>query len=48
MKKALQIFTPEYLEACKKMSPSEILQFLEDFRLLMGSIQETKEDPPKP
>lgn len=45
MKKALQIFKPEYLETCKKMGPLEILQFLEEFRLLMGLIQEVKEGP---
>lgn len=30
--KALQIFSDEYLEACKELSTEEIGQFLEDFR----------------
>ena len=33
-KRPIQYFTPEYLERCKKMTPDEILQFLEDFRQL--------------
>ncbi len=32
--KALQKFSPEYLEQCKQMQPKEIVQFLEDFRVL--------------
>ncbi len=39
--KALQKFTPEYLEECKKMKPDQIARFLEDFRLLHGGL------PPK-
>lgn len=35
--KALQTFTPEYLDLCKKMKPEQIVQFLEDFRILNGS-----------
>lgn len=34
MSKAVQYFSDEYLEHCKKMSPLQIAQFLEDFRLL--------------
>jgi hypothetical protein len=30
----VQFFSDEYLERCKQMSPTEIVQFLEDFRLL--------------
>ncbi|HEX5037480.1 MAG TPA: CopG family antitoxin [bacterium] len=30
----VQYFTPEYLKECKKMSPEDRLQFLEDFRKL--------------
>lgn len=37
MIKAIQYFTPEYLERCKQMTPLQILQFLEEFRLLIGS-----------
>lgn len=36
-KKALQLFTPEYLEQCKAMTPDQILTFLEEFRVLMGN-----------
>jgi len=35
--KAVQHFTPEYLERCANMSPAEILQFLEDFRLTFAA-----------
>jgi predicted DNA binding CopG/RHH family protein len=34
--KTLQIFSLEYLAACKKMKPDQIAQFLEDFRQLQG------------
>ena len=33
-KKGLQLFTKEYLEYCKKLSPYQILQFLDEFRKL--------------
>jgi predicted DNA binding CopG/RHH family protein len=43
MKKALQKFTPEYLEQCKKMSPKEILEFIENFRnLILSQPSKTK------
>ena len=32
--KPVQFFSDEYLEQCRKMSPEEILEFLEAFRLL--------------
>lgn len=32
--KTVQYFTKEYLEHCSKLSTGEILEFLEDFRLL--------------
>lgn len=35
--KTVQYFTPEYLQRCQQMSPLEILQFLEDFRLLFAA-----------
>jgi hypothetical protein len=35
--KAVQYFAPEYLERCSKMSHAEILQFLEDFRLMFAA-----------
>ncbi len=30
------MFTKEYLEYCKKLSPYQILQFLDEFRKLYG------------
>lgn len=30
----VQYFTDEYLEQCKKMTPEQILEYLESFRLL--------------
>ncbi|MGI9301364.1 MAG: hypothetical protein ACR2RB_01455 [Gammaproteobacteria bacterium] len=30
----VQYFSDEYLEACKKMSPDQIVEFLESFRLM--------------
>lgn len=35
--KTVQHFTPEYLERCSRMSAREILQFLEEFRLLFAA-----------
>lgn len=32
--KAIQYFTPEYLEYCQKLTLEQRLQFLEDFRKL--------------
>ena len=34
--KTVQHFTLEYLEQCKQMTPEQILQFLDDFRLLFA------------
>ena len=34
MKKAVQYFSPEYLEQCREMSPLEIAEFLENYREL--------------
>lgn len=42
--KALQYFSDEYLENCKGMSPDQIAQFLEDFRLMHS---EAKASPSK-
>ncbi|MEX2506865.1 MAG: hypothetical protein WD406_08090 [Pseudohongiellaceae bacterium] len=38
--KALQIISDEALEQGRKMSPEEILRFLEDFRLAYGARSE--------
>ena len=35
--KAIQTFSKQYLEDCKKMSPEDILVFLDEFRKLYGS-----------
>ena len=32
--KTLQLFTDEYLAECRKFTPAQIVQFLEDFRLM--------------
>jgi predicted DNA binding CopG/RHH family protein len=32
----VQHFTPEYLAACRDMTPDQIIRFLEDFRRLHG------------
>jgi predicted DNA binding CopG/RHH family protein len=34
--KPVQYFSNEYLEQCKKMTPDQIVQFLDDFRQLHG------------
>ena len=33
----VQYFTDEYLEQCRQMTPQQILQFLEEFRLLFAA-----------
>ena len=35
-KKILQLFSKEYLERCKKMTPSEAIEFLENYRMLFA------------
>jgi len=34
--KAIQYFSDEYLNECKKMKPYEIVKFLDEFRQLHG------------
>lgn len=34
--KAVQMFSDEYLENCRKLSADDIVQFLDDFRRLHG------------
>ena len=34
--KAVQIFSDEYLENCRKLSSDDIVRFLDDFRRLHG------------
>jgi len=40
--KALQTFSDDYLEQCKKMSPDDILKFLESFRLIHAPATKSK------
>lgn len=35
--KTVQYFSDEYLEECKKLSPMEIIEFIENFRILVTS-----------
>lgn len=34
--KTVQYFTGEYLEQCRRMTPDQIIRFVEDFRRLHG------------
>ena len=38
--KAVQLFSDQYLEASKKLSPTEIARFLEDFRRMQAANEE--------
>lgn len=38
MKKTVQYFTKEYLEQCAKLSPEQILEFLEDYKMLVANV----------
>jgi hypothetical protein len=38
MKKAVQYFTAEYLKECAKMTPDQIIDFLENYRLLVSHL----------
>lgn len=35
MKRAVQFFSPEYLNQCAKLTPDQIIEFLENYRELM-------------
>ncbi len=37
MKHTIQYFQTDYLKECKKMSPEQIVKFLDEFRLLQSS-----------
>ena len=43
--KALQLFTPEYLESCKGATPEQICRFIEDFKNTYGPIYLKQTDP---
>ncbi|MEZ5539796.1 MAG: hypothetical protein R3E63_07585 [Pseudomonadales bacterium] len=38
--KTTQFFTDDYLQQCQKMTPAQIVQFLEEFRLLFAAHNE--------
>ena len=38
----VQYLSDEYLEQCKKMSLEEIVEFLENFRILHSSVEKSK------
>lgn len=40
MKKAVQYFTKEYLERCAGLTPDQIIEFLENYRLLVAKVPE--------
>lgn len=40
--KALQIFTDEYLEYSKKLTPRQVVDFLEDFRQIAAAGKSSK------
>ncbi len=41
MNRPVQYFSDDYLKQCRKMSPTAIAKFLEDFRQLAASSRET-------
>jgi predicted DNA binding CopG/RHH family protein len=40
MTKTIQYFTKEYLERCKGMTSDQIIEFLEDYRMLFSKVSE--------
>ncbi len=42
MKKTIQYFSKEYLKRCKGMTPDQILEFLENYRMLFSTIPEKR------
>lgn len=36
--RTIQYFSDEYLESCKKMTPDQVIKFLDDFRLLHSGV----------
>lgn len=46
-KKALQHFSKDYLEHCAKMSNEERLEYLENFRLMVGEVLTAPENEAK-
>lgn len=42
MEKALQMFSDEYLERCRELTPEQIVTFLDQFRQIVGIPQKSK------
>lgn len=40
MNKTIQYFTKEYLKRCEGMTPDQILEFLENYRMLFSTVPE--------
>ena len=40
--RAVQLFSKEYLEQCRAMTPDQIARFVEDFRLLHAALGKPK------
>lgn len=47
MKKTVQYFSDEYLEECRKFTPEQIIEFLENFRELQAGIEGAKNSKSK-
>jgi len=40
MKKSVQYFTKEYIKRCSKLTPDQILEFLENYKKIVGKVPE--------
>jgi len=40
MNRPVQYFTKEYLESCKGATPDQIIEFLENYRMLISDVSE--------
>lgn len=40
MKKTIQYFNKEYLERCAELTPEQIIDFLENYRMLVAGVPE--------
>lgn len=40
MKKAIQYFSKEYLDRCAELTPDQIIEFLENYRMLVAKVPE--------
>lgn len=40
MKKGIQYFTKEYLARCANLTPEQIIEFLENYRMMLSNIPE--------